>query len=186
MLGLGVGVGSGLANPNLNQLRAVLLACEPAGHHPRRPPLLPPAARALLMHAIAARLRAVASPPPAPSAPSAPSASSVSSASASSSASSSFSILTADAALSAHADSGHATVAATAAARGAGRGEEARRGAAPSPARSRSPPPLPPSAEQAPHGHAALRPGNDPPPGWTEVMLLTEHQEPVGRRSFQR
>mgnify|MGYP001190825051 CR=1 FL=1 len=34
-------------------------------------------------------------------------------------------------ALSAHADSGHATVAATAAARGAGRGEEARRGAAP-------------------------------------------------------
>ena len=36
------------------------------------------------------------------------------------------------------------------------------------------------------YGHAALRPGNDPPPGWTEVMLLTEHQEPVGRRSFQR
>jgi len=36
------------------------------------------------------------------------------------------------------------------------------------------------------YGSRALRLGNDPPPGWTEVMLLTEHQEPVGRRSFQR
>ena len=36
------------------------------------------------------------------------------------------------------------------------------------------------------YGTRALRLTTDPPPGWTEVMLLTEHQEPVGRRSFQR
>ena len=36
------------------------------------------------------------------------------------------------------------------------------------------------------YGRVALEPGAaPPPPGWTELMLVTHHQEPVGR-CFQR
>ena len=35
------------------------------------------------------------------------------------------------------------------------------------------------------YGRVALEPGTSPPPGWMELMLVTHHQEPVGR-CFQR
>lgn len=35
------------------------------------------------------------------------------------------------------------------------------------------------------YGRVALEPGSAPPPGWMELMLVTHHQEPVGR-CFQR
>ena len=35
------------------------------------------------------------------------------------------------------------------------------------------------------YGRVALEPGASPPPGWMELMLVTHHQEPVGR-CFQR
>ena len=35
------------------------------------------------------------------------------------------------------------------------------------------------------YGRVALEPGAAPPPGWMELMLVTHHQEPVGR-CFQR
>ena len=35
------------------------------------------------------------------------------------------------------------------------------------------------------YGRGALEPGSAPPPGWMELMLVTHHQEPVGR-CFQR